>query len=311
MFAALAATAAHSYAATAGTEPAEEKLSIHERLAWQIALDRVGYSPGVIDAKCGGKTEAATREYQRARGLAVTGILDAPTAAALDVAPGRALTTYTIRAADLAELGPHPRKWADKAKLDRLAYPSLDELLAEKFHCTRALLADLNPGSDIAHLQPGRIINVPALSDDVPIARGDRVEVNLSEKVIHVLAGGKVVGMFYCSVAKDKANLPSGPASVVCISENPTYLFDPEKWPEVKDVHEKLNIPPGPRNPVGLCWIGLSLPGYGMHGTPTPEMIGKTGSHGCIRLANWDALRLGKMIRVGTPVSFTQRGKVK
>jgi len=115
------------------------------------------------------------------------------------------------------------------------------------------------------------------------------------------------VGLFHCSIAADKARLPSGQASVIVISENPAYTFDPKMWPEVKDVTQKLTIPPGPRNPVGLCWIGLSLPGYGMHGTPMPEMIGKTGSHGCFRLTNWDALRLAKMVRVGTPVRFTAR----
>jgi lipoprotein-anchoring transpeptidase ErfK/SrfK len=90
----------------------------------------------------------------------------------------------------------------------------------------------------------------------------------------------------------------------VVISHNPTYMFDPAKWPEVKNVRRKLLIPPGPRNPVGLCWIGLSIPSYGIHGTPQPEMIGKTGSHGCIRLTNWDAIRLSKMVEVGAPVKF-------
>jgi lipoprotein-anchoring transpeptidase ErfK/SrfK len=111
--------------------------------------------------------------------------------------------------------------------------------------------------------------------------------------------------MFHCSIAKSKEKLPKRSCKVADVALNPVYLFDPKMWPEVKDVRRKLVIPPGPRNPVGLCWIGLSLQGYGIHGTPEPELIGKTGSHGCIRLANWDVVRLAKVIRVGMDVRFT------
>jgi hypothetical protein len=131
------------------------------------------------------------------------------------------------------------------------------------------------------------------------------MEIDLSEKIVRVLdRERKLIGLFHCSIAKDREKLPSGSASVVVITENPKYTFDPKMWPEVKGVDRKLLIPPGPRNPVGRCWIGLSLPGYGIHGSPNPEMIGKTGSHGCFRLTNWDALRLAGMIRVGTRVRF-------
>ena len=282
-------------------------MPLADRLAWQIALDRVGFSPGIIDGKCGAKTELATREYQRSAGLAVTGKLDSATAAALEADPARALKTYAVEQADLQAVGPLPKKWKAKAALDRLPYPSLDEELAEKFHCSRALLTKLNGGRDIAALKVGQAITVPAVAVDPPITRGDSIEVNLADKIVRVLAGGKLVGMFHCSIAKDKENLPSGSAHVAVIIENPNYMFDPEKWPEVKDVHEKLLIPPGPRNPVGLCWIGLSLEGYGIHGSPAPELIGKTGSHGCIRLTNWNALRLAKMVKVGTPVTFANK----
>jgi lipoprotein-anchoring transpeptidase ErfK/SrfK len=93
---------------------------------------------------------------------------------------------------------------------------------------------------------------------------------------------------------------------VVGVTSNPAYSFDPAMWPEVNNVTQKLLIPPGPRNPVGVCWIALSLPGYGIHGTPTPEMIGKTGSHGCFRLTNWDATRLGGMVEAGIGVEFVK-----
>jgi len=290
--------------ASLGPGPAEEWRT---QLAWQIALDRVGFSGGIIDGKIGPKTRLATREFQRAQGLPATGRLDAPTSEALGADPQKAVGIYTVQAADLAALGPVPKTWPEKSKLARLAYPSLDELLAEKFHCSRALLSRLNPGKEIAQLKAGETIQAPAVAESPPIARAEALDVSLGEKAIRARGkAGEVVGLFHCSIAADKDRLPSGTATVVVISENPAYTFDPRMWPEVKDVAQKLTIPPGPRNPVGLCWIGLSLPGYGMHGTPMPEMIGKTGSHGCFRLTNWDALRLAKMIRVGTPVSFSK-----
>ena len=115
------------------------------------------------------------------------------------------------------------------------------------------------------------------------------------------VTGRLVAVTFHCE------NLPRGGVfneGEQAVPLNPDYTFDPRMWPEVKNVDRKLTIPPGPRNPVGLCWIGLAVPGVGIHGSPAPEMIGKTGSHGCFRLTNWDALRLSTMVRIGTPVRF-------
>ena len=280
--------------------------SLRERLAWQLALERVGLSPGLIDGMPGPKTELATWEFQRVRGLPRTGRLDAATATALGVAPDEALAAYTIQAGDARDVGPAPTDWIERSKLTRLAYPSLEELVAERFHCSRRLLAQLNPGADLTWLKAGDTLHVPAVPADLAAPEGARVDINLAEKAIRVVSrDGKLVGLFHCSIAADKANLPSGKAAVALIVESPNYTFDPKKWPEVKGIDRKLVIPPGPRNPVGVRWIGLTLPGYGIHGTPWPELIGKTGSHGCIRLTNWDAARLARMVRVGTPVTFS------
>ena len=283
----------------------EPGASFRGKLAWQLALERVAFSPGLIDGRPGSKTELATREFQRVRGLPITGLPDEATAAALNIQPATAITTYKVQRGDLDGIGPAPKDWVARSKLKRLGYVSLGDALAEKFHCTRGLLVALNPGRDIDGLQPGDMLSVPAVEEKLSAPRGERIEINLSEKVIRVLDGrGQLVGLFHCSIAADRARAPSGDARVSVVAEDPEYTFDPKMWPEVKGVDHKLTIPPGPRNPVGACWIGLSLPGYGIHGTPTPEMIGKTGSHGCFRLTNWDALRLSRMIQVGTPVRF-------
>lgn len=285
----------------------DAETTLRRNVAWQIALERVGFSPGLIDGRIGPKTELATREFQRVHGLPLTGRLDKATEAALEVSPERAFGVYEITDADLREIGPLPSSWLAKSKLDRLGHENLTAVLGEKFHCAGHLLQTLNPGVAINSLKPGAKVIVPIVETGTSAVVARRVEVNLTEKVIRVIDGkDQLAGLFYCSVARDKAKLPQGEARVVVIAQNPDYSFKPEMWPEVKEkITSVLRIPPGPRNPVGRCWIGLSLPGYGMHGTPNPELIGKTGSHGCFRLTNWDAIRLSRMVRVGTPVRFT------
>ncbi len=283
-------------------EPSDH--SIRANLAWQIALERVGFSPGIIDGSIGKKTEVATREFQRVRGLPATGKLNDATRLALGVDAANAVASYTVVSADLAQIGPFPTDWIEKSKLPKLKYESLDAALAERFHCSRGLLARLNPGRKISELRPGDVIQVPNI-DTSAAPRGEHIEINFTEKILRVLDDQRrLVALFHCSIAKTKDKLPSGESKVAVVSKNPDYTFDPKMWPEVKNVDRKLTIPPGPRNPVGLCWIGLGLPGVGIHGSPAPEMIGKTGSHGCFRLTNWDALRLSSMIRVGTRVRF-------
>ena len=299
----LAALVTSAYAA-----PPDDSQSIRTRIAWQIALDRVGFSPGIIDGKIGAKAQLATREFQLARGLAVTGALDAPTTAALGVDAEKAVGLYAIQPVDLQAVGVLPKSWLEKSRQQWLPYATLEEVIAERFHCHRALLAGLNPGVDFASVKVGDEVVVPNVDETVQLPPAGRIEINLDSKIVRVYGeGGGLIALLHCSVAADKDNLPSVPKTAVAVvAFNPVYRFDPAKWPEVKDVHEKLLIPPGPRNPVGLCWMGLALAGYGMHGTPTPEMIGKTGSHGCFRLANWDAVRLGKIVRVGLPVTFVK-----
>lgn len=275
-------------------------------LAFQVALDRSGFSPGVIDGSIGSKTKIALEAFQRFAGLPPTGSPDAATLAKLRVADRAALQTYEVTAWDLSQIKPPPRRWEDKSKAALLGYASALEMLAERGHCTQALVRRLNPGVRFERFAPGARVVLPNVIEPAEVRRAAAVEIDLARKIVFALdARGNVVGLFHCSIAKDKAKRPRGHARVVTVNRNPEYLFDPAMWPEVKDVKRKLLIPAGPNNPVGLCWIGLSLRGYGMHGTPEPELIGKTGSHGCFRLANWDAVRLGKMVRVGAPVRFS------
>ena len=275
-------------------------------VALQAALDHAGFSPGVIDGNTGRKTEIALRAYQTFASLPVTGKIDDATRKSLGIDTRPGTRTYLITADDQKLIAPPPKTWPEKAKVPLLGYQSLQNLVAERGHCSIALLSRLNPKVDLKNLKPGQALTIPNVDDTAPSGKAISLDVDLGGKMIRVVgAGNKIIGLYHCSIAADRKKRPSGRCSVVTIVDNPRYRFDPVSWPEVKNVKEKLDIPSGPRSPVGICWIGLSIDGYGIHGTPEPENIGKTGSHGCFRLTNWDAMRLSRMVDVGTEVRFS------
>ncbi|MFO0838528.1 MAG: L,D-transpeptidase [Phycisphaerae bacterium] len=275
-------------------------------IALQAALDRSGFSAGIIDAKPGRKTRIGLTAFQTARGIPASGELDARTRAALRLDDMPTLMTYTLTAADLKDVGgPVPDDWNRRAALDRLRYESLAALLGERGHCTRDLVVALNPSKRIESLVAGDSLRIPNVCIEPDSIEAAALEVDLGEKLVRAVdAQNRTLLLFHCSIAAFAEKRPRGAAEVAVVAPDPEYTFRPEMWPEVHNVSAPLQIPAGPRNPVGLCWIGLTLPGYGIHGTPNPELIGKTGSHGCIRLANWDAVRLGRAARVGMPVRF-------
>jgi lipoprotein-anchoring transpeptidase ErfK/SrfK len=289
-------------------------------IAWQIALEAANFSPGIIDGHFGRRSVMALNEYKD-RFFPGASPFDPRVFNALNVDPDSAITTYSITEDDAAQVGgPIPEDWNAKEKLEKLRYESLADCLTEKFHVSRVLMSVLNPGVRLDGLAPGQTLNVPNLR---PFPESNKptvipnnsasayVTVNLGEKTIRVFdKDDHELALFHCSIARDKAKLPARDTVVKNIAApNPNYTFDPKNWPEVHNVSRVLTIPPGPRNPVGLAWVSLELPGYGIHGTPKPELIGKTGSHGCFRLTNWDALKFAGMVREGMPVKMVNPEK--
>jgi lipoprotein-anchoring transpeptidase ErfK/SrfK len=265
----------------------------------QILLDRAHFSPGEIDGASGSNTRRAIAAFQRAHDLQPSGELDAPTWEALDADGAPALVEYTITASDAA--GPFsgiPADMMAKSKLPELGYGSLEELLGEKFHASPALLASLNADKTFA---PGTILAVPNVMDAIELPKADKVVVDRSDASVALVdASGAVYARFPATSGSTHDPLPIGDWKIKGVARHPEFHYNPALFWDADPAHAKATIAAGPNNPVGVVWVDLSKEHYGIHGTPEPSTIGKTQSHGCIRLTNWDALALAAAVAPGT-----------
>jgi lipoprotein-anchoring transpeptidase ErfK/SrfK len=285
--------------------PGDFPRPVRDVLEAQIALARRTISPGSIDAAPGSQTREAISVFQGIESLPQTGALDADTCARL-ILDAPLLTTYTVTAGDLAQLQPLGKTWLAKSQQSALDYETELELVAEKSHSHPKLICQLNPGVNWTNIAPGTVLQVPDVNYPLPTDKAAFAVIHLNEKFLEAFgAETNLLAHFPCSIAANVEKRPVGELHVVVIAPNPNYTFDPELFPEspeARRLNQKLVLPSGPNNPVGVAWIGLDKPGYGIHGTPSPEQVGRTESHGCFRLANWDAEYLMRLAWVGMPV---------
>ncbi|MCX7723063.1 MAG: L,D-transpeptidase [Verrucomicrobiae bacterium] len=271
----------------------------------QVALVRHGISPGVIDGIFGPQTSAALAAFQSKHKLRVTGQLDAQTKAVLklDAPP---LTNYILTAEDLARLQPLSPTLLGKSRQSALEYESALELVAERTFSHPNMIRALNPNIDWDRVQPGTSVVVPNVSYPTGPAKAAFVRISLAGRWLAAYDHDtNLIAYFPCSIARHARKRPVGELRVTAIVPNPNYTFDPANFPdsaEARALGQKLILPPGPNNPVGTAWIGLDKPGYGIHGTPAPERIGRPESLGCFRLANWNAEYLLRLVWIGMPV---------
>ena len=271
--------------------------------ALQVALDRAGFSPGVIDGKWGTNVANAMAAWQEARGENRLGNPDA-LKQQLASSGGEAFFDYTLTASDVA--GPFsasiPIDYARKARMDRLAYTSVEEKIAEKFHMSEAYLRELNPGKNFR--KSGTRIRVAAPGTTARSKVHYIIADKSREQVRALDRNGKLVAAYPATIGSAATPSPSGTHTIERIALNPNYTYNPKINFQQGSNDKILTIPPGPNGPVGSVWIALSKPTYGIHGTPEPDKIGKTNSHGCIRLTNWDAQELAKLVSEGVTVEF-------
>jgi lipoprotein-anchoring transpeptidase ErfK/SrfK len=278
----------------------------------EVLLDRAGFSPGVIDGKAGDNLRNAVAAYARANGLSSDGRLDGAVLSALtgrDGAP--AAQTYQITAEDAAGpfIGDPPKDYEAMAKLAALSYSTPEQALAEKFHMDLRLLKALNPGADFGKAGTTIVVAAPRMAPRSFEAARIEVDKSLGE-VRAYDAAGELKAVYPASVGSAERPAPSGTYKVTAVAPRPAYYYDPKRLTfQPQGAKGNLRIAPGPNNPVGSTWIALTLPTYGIHGSPDPAAIGKRQSHGCIRLTNWDAAELGKAVRKGAKVEFLGQEK--
>ena len=290
--------------------PAKSATAIDmQALQTQVMLDRAGYSPGEIDASPGTSTKRALDAFTKNGG----------NAAAL---PADAVSAYTITEQDAA--GPFtpgiPEDMVEKSTLPSLGYENLLEALGERFHASPALLKKLNPTATFAAGEQIQVPNVSAVapvgpprgrqSDAAPSAENPAattVSVRKSSSDLVVTDGtGKVLMYAPVTTGSEHDPLPIGEWKVTGVQRDPKFHYNPSLFWDAEPGHSKATIPPGPNNPVGVVWIDITREHYGLHGTPEPASVGKTASHGCVRLTNWDAQKLAALVRPGTKVVFAE-----
>jgi len=271
-------------------------------LALQIALDRRGFSCNTIDGQWGRKSQVALATYCALHGYATP---PSPEIARDILFPQEPhlFRTATVTRADYDAIVRIPSTPDGKAALKSMGYETIQEMFAERGHLTEGALRRLNPGLSWPNPPVGSRVTIPDFTtqDKEPVASVLRVSLSRFE-ITAFDEHGRLIGLFPCSIAADKSKLPpEGELQVKTIVPHPDYTYTPDRVAKGGRIVRRL-FPPGPNNPVGMAWIGLTLQGYGIHGTPFPERIGRAESHGCFRLANWNAVRLRKMCETGTSV---------
>jgi lipoprotein-anchoring transpeptidase ErfK/SrfK len=281
-------------------------------LQLQIFLDGKLFGPGKLDGRPGEFTTKALNRYQRAQGLAETP-LESHT---LDLSSVSQLyTTYTIRQEDLGFVGELPSQPSAQSKKKYLPYDSLLEFLTERFHCAPELLEFINLPMKMSKLKPGDVVRVPNVDPflieeltpipglpEVPEFQSRIIKIDTKEKILDLYDGEKILASLPITPGSGYLATPPGTWRIVGITQMPTFRWDKSVLDYGVRSDNYYNLPIGPNNPVGVMWIGLNKPGIGVHGTNQPQTIGRSASHGCMRTANWDVVRLTKMITKGMTV---------
>jgi lipoprotein-anchoring transpeptidase ErfK/SrfK len=282
----------------------------------QIYLDEHSFGPGKIDGHWGEFVGKALQRYQSAQGQQPSAQIDAALRQELQkIAP--VYTTYTLTEGDLLWVGKVPSAPAGMSKLKRVLYRSTLDFVSERYHADPNFIRKLNPGRNLSDLKKGDTVQVPnvqpfqietiqAVPDLPPRPEFAQrvVKVDTKGRMLDLTDANRVIASFPITPGSKSLPAPLGTLKVVKVTTMPIFRWDEEMLKHGKRSGHFYTIPPGPRNPVGIVWIGLNKKGIGIHGTDSPDTIGRSASHGCIRLANWDASRLVSQVTVGMTVQI-------
>jgi len=292
----------------------------------QVLLDVAGFPSVVIDGKKGLNVTRAIKGFQEARGLKVTGELDNATRAALlqDKRASTVMVKLTPEQVAGPFVYPFPKKAEEQAKEKFLGYRNMLEKVAEEYHTTPETIVALNGPDKL--IGPGQTLRLPnvvvgekqydthgkgdvakyfsLLNVNTGIT-GNRIVVDKSDGTMKVFdSGDKLVAQFIVTTGSAKDPLPLGNWKVTTYSFLPPFNYQPDLFWDVPDDKAEQRLPPGPNGPVGLAWLDLTKEHYGIHGTGEPQTIGRAESHGCLRLTNWDVLRLSQILKPGFKAEF-------
>ncbi len=302
---------------TSGTPTVAKAGAVAERevvTRLQIFLDQQNFGTGKIDGRWGEFTGKGLVKYAESHGLKVTPNIynELPLDSVYPI-----YTIYTIQEGDLQWVGPTANKPAAQSKLKKLLYGSLLEFVCERYHCGADLLMKINPGADLEKLKPGDDVRVPNVAPfkieeinsiarlpEVPEFRNRSVFINRKDHMLTLVDGEKILAAFPITPGSDHTPTPPGNWTIVGITSLPNFRWDDGVLNHGVRTEKFYMLPPGPNNPVGVAWTALSKPGIGIHGTNNPDTIGRAASHGCMRLANWDAVRFAYMVTKGVKVTI-------
>ena len=283
-------------------------------LRLQIFLDESNFGPGKIDGQMGQFTRKAVAHYNYSKGIEYNNYYKVINESENQIKDLYA--TYAIKEQDLTYIGELSLEPEEQSKFEYMYYRSVLEFVAERFHSDEKFIRKINPNIEWATITTGTEIKVPNITpfqiEDLGVDKSFRRDRKLSSRMVIIDTNQKLVAIW--DKKKILATFPITPGQEKFIHRGnwiiqnmittPTFRWDQSMLDTGKRSNKAYMLPPGPNSPIGIFWAGLSKGGIGLHGTASPHTIGRSRSAGCVRLANWDVVRLSELVRPGAEVEM-------